>query len=153
MLSFSIIETEVRGFMNKLLREGSFDSFEVRAVDIWSFARFEIGGIVPVQTREDGKTPMSYCTWGELRPYVYYIIKGKRPRTLKIVFSLPSEQAAALHNNMSVCFLNLMFDGSRVIGTASATEKTFALDKTVDGIWHEYILKFFKENTIALMRD
>jgi len=153
MLSFSIIETEVRDFMNKLLREGCFDSFEVREVDICSFARFVIGGVMPEEADEDGKDSLCYCTWGELRPYVFNIIKGRRPRAFKIVLSLTAEHAAALHNNMSACFLNLMFDGNRVICTASASEKTFALDRAADGIWQEYILKFFKENKITVRKD
>ena len=153
MLSFSIIETEVRDFMNKLLKEGCFDSFEVREVDICSFARFVIGGVMPEEADEDGKDSLCYCTWGELRPYVFNIIKGRRPRAFKIVLSLPAEQAAMLHSNMSACFINLKFDGSRVTCTASASEKIFVLDRTAEGIWNEYIQKFFKENKILAKRD
>ena len=153
MLSFCIIETEVRRFMDKLLREDLFDFFEVRGVDIVSFARFVIDGAIMNEAHKDGKSSLSYCTWGELRPYVFNIIKGKRPRVFKIVLSLPAEQAQMLHNNVLSCFLNLMFDGSRILCTASSSERTFTLDRSFDGVWHEYILKFFKENKIVIRRD
>ena len=153
MLSFSIVETEVRYFMNKLLKEELFDFFDVREVDIITFARFEIDGFIPAEASEGGKPPARYCSWGELRPYVFEIIKGKRPRALKIVLSLPVEQAVLLHSNMSACFLNFMFDGIRVLCTASVSEKAFALDKAAGEVWHEYALKFFKENNIVVRRD
>jgi len=149
MLSFSIVETEVRDFMNKFLREGAFDSFEVRGVDISSFARFEIDGAAPESAHEGGKT---YCTWGELRPYVYNIIKGRRPRAFKAVLSLPGEQVQALHDNLSACFLNLMFNGSLILCTAAVSEKAFALDRAADEVWHAYITEFFKEKKIAIAK-
>jgi len=147
MFSFHVVEAEVRDFMNKLLREKVFDAFGVRGVFIVSFARFEIDGAIPEEAREnDG----GYCAWAEMRPYVFHIIKGRRPKTLKIVLSLPKEQAQMLHNNMSACFLNIMFDGTQILCTATASEKSFALDRVADEIWCEYITEFFKKNNIAV---
>ena len=150
MLSFSIEETEVRDFMNKLLRDTAFDYFEVRGVIITTFARFEIGGAVSGEAREGCN---GYCTWKELRPYVFGIIKGRRPRAFKIVLSLPADWAQALHSNISACFLNLIFDGNRILCTAVVSEKAFALDKAAGGVWHEYIKCFFKENKITMRSD
>jgi hypothetical protein len=143
MLSFSIAETEVRDFMNKLLREEVFDSFDAREVDISSFARFVIDGV-----RDDG-----CCSWGELRPYVLNIIKGRRPKAFKIILSLPSEQRESLHGNAAACFLNLVFDGSEILCTAAAAEKNFALDRAALTAWQEYITVFFKDKQIITRKN
>ncbi|MCL2699639.1 MAG: DUF5721 family protein [Defluviitaleaceae bacterium] len=143
MLSFSIAETEVREFMNKLLREDVFDSFEARGVEISSFARFEI----------DGVSGESCCSWGEMRPYVFNIIKGRRPKAFKIVLSLPVEQARALHENAAAYFLNFMFDGGEILCTAAAAEKSFSLDRAAEGAWQEFVTEFFKSKQITTRRN
>ncbi len=153
MLALYIIESEVRDFMNKLLREEVFDGFEVRGVELNTLTKFEINGKLDKDFLPDDQkeTERLYCTWSELRPHILNLIKGtKRPKTFKIVFSLPTQAVESLHKSASAYFLNLTFDGSIILITAMSSEKNFQMDKSVGNVWDEYATDFFKKNKIVV---
>lgn len=145
MISFSI--TDIKFFMNKLLKEDTFNLFEVRGVEIYSFTKFEIDGFLEPSLLGAETSSRSYCTWQELKPYVFNIIKGNvKPRSIKIIFSLDTEKSTSLHNNAAALYLNMHFVDETVTFTTGTSQKNFALDKSLDNIWEEYIRNFFKQN-------
>ncbi len=154
MYAFVIAESEMKTFMNKLLRGNAFDEFEIRGVEVHSFAKFEISAALdkdylPEAERETGRR---FLTWPELKPYIFNIIKGtRRPKHMKFVFSLPAAQVEALHPKAAAYFLNLTFDGDGVFGTTASSEKSFTMDKTIDIAWEEYVRKFFAAQGIGIM--
>lgn len=151
MLALKIIDSEVKDFMNKLLRESVFDVFEVRGVEIMGFTKFEISGILDAAARDDVSAPArNYCTWQELRPYVLHIIKGgKKPKSIKIIFSPSLQETLAVHANASALFLNLTYDGDGLLLTTASAQKNFSLDKSLDAAWEESVFDFLKVNRIS----
>ncbi|MCL2352069.1 MAG: DUF5721 family protein [Firmicutes bacterium] len=149
MLVFEMSGAEVKTLMNRLLKEDVFDKFEVRGAEVCGFTKFTASGILDKTALPDGdkaKTPRSYCLWSELRPYVYDWVRGGRtPRSMKIIFSLGDEAVAKAHGNAAAMFLNLNFEEGTARFTTATAQKTFTMDKTVDQIWDQKILNFFKK--------
>lgn len=152
MIVFSIDDT--KAFMSKLLKENTFDFFEVRGIEVHSFTKFTITGTLDINVEED-KNSRDYCTWQQLRPYIFNIIKGSvKPRSIKIIFSLDTESSLKLHNNAAALYLNLHFVDDNVTFTTGTAQKSFILDKSLDQAWEDYIKKFFNsEGLLALNRD
>ncbi len=143
MILISIPESNVKDFMKKLLKETLFDNFEINGVEIISFTKFEISG----KLYEDNER--KNCTWRELRPYIFNIIKGtQKPKIIKIIFSLPKEYLAKIHPNGASFYINMLFENDQICFTTGSSEKNFSLDKTVASNWDNYVKNFFNKNNI-----
>ncbi len=150
MLACKIDETQVKDFMNKLLKDTVFDSFQVRGIELISYTKFEISGAIQKEYFEEAGA-RRFCTWEEMRPFVFHLIKSyKRPKSLKTVLSLAGENLEKIHPNATACFLNILYEGNQIQFTATATEKSFSMDKTVELRWIEYIKEFFKKHNIII---
>ncbi|MCL2664959.1 MAG: DUF5721 family protein [Defluviitaleaceae bacterium] len=148
MQVFNVADAAVREFMQRLLRENIFDAFDVRGVDLVSFTGFEIDGIDRRETER-----RKFCRWSELRPHIHEIVKsGPKPKTLKIIFSLAEETAAAFHPNAAALFINLLYENGAVALTAAAGQKNFSLDKSMEQQWDMYAENFLTENKIDFAR-
>ncbi len=146
-----VFNSDVKTLMGKLLREETFDFFEVRGVEVVSLTRFEISGVLNKEFATEKETERNFCTWGELKPIVFSLVKGKvQPRHMKIVFSFPSEKVASLHENASAYFLNMHFENGDVMFTTASQEKVFKMDKSLDTCWDEFVKKFFGQNGLNL---
>ena len=144
MLALTVEESEVRGFMNKLLREELFDAFEVRAVEINALTRVDISGELPGEERK-------YVGWSQIRPLVFTIIKNHQmPKHMKIIFSCGGETTGSIHSNASALFLNMIYENGTVNFTSATAQKQFSLDKTLDEKWEEYVNFFFRNNNIKV---
>ncbi len=161
MYVFYICDTEVKNFMNKILREHYFDNFELRTVEIQSFAKFDIDGKIIKQQQElDEETSQEetsnvfFCKWEKIRPYVFEFVKGKvKPAYMKFVISAPKELLEKISDNAAALFLNFVFEKDKVVCTTGTAQKTFALNKELDLAWEEYVKNFFKEIQIAVVED
>ena len=143
MIAFSITDTKF--FMNSLLKEDTFDSFEVRGVELYSFTKFNMSGALNTSDLTDSDIKRNYCTWQELRPYVFNIIKGNaKPKYIKIIFSLSVEESLKLHSNSAALYLNMNFSDDAITFTTGTAQKNFDLDKSLDHVWEDYVIKFFK---------
>jgi len=132
MLSLSINEAHVKGFMRLLFKETVFDALEMRSVIITSFARLEI-------TSEHG------VLWQEVKPYVFDFIKGRpRPDIIKIVFSKSGDACKQIHPNARALFLNMNYEAGVLRFTTATSQKEFSLNKDLDQKWETYIEDFFK---------
>ena len=150
MQAFKISDINIKFFMGKLLKENTFDNFEVRGIEVCSFTKFEINGILADDERnEDSKN--NFCKWEILKPYIFQIIKGNaKPKSIKIIFSMPIDQLTEIHSNASALFLNMLFVNDEVIFTIATSQKNFTLDKSVDNSWNDYIVKFLNKNEIPI---
>lgn len=150
MYIFYIVKSEIKIFMNKLLKGNEFDSFEVRKIELETISKFSIEGKINKDyLPEDEKR--EFCTWQELKPYIFQIVKGnKKPKNMKIIFSLSKNIIDQLSDNASAMFLNVNFEDNKIICTTGTSQKNFSLDNTVDIIWGEYINKFIKQAGIAV---
>ena len=151
MLSFGIYDTKT--FMALLLKSNTFDSFDFRQGDITTFASFSIDGtrnpdFYPAERLEEGLS--RFVSWEEMRPYVFQAVKGSTlPKSIKLVFSLSEEKMKNLPN-ASAAFLNILFRDNVLTCTTAISQKTFSLDKSEEKLWEEYVLKFFKKNSIGI---
>ena len=143
MLALELSEDLVKGFMGRLFREGIFNDFKVRSVDILAKNRFTIDGEV------SGGETKDFLMWSELQPLAFEIIKRMgRPSFLKIVLSHREPQT--IHDNASALFLNLTYDGGRLSFTTATSQKAFALERTLDSTWDEWMRGFFSSIGIVV---
>ena len=146
MLAFTVNDT--KSFMNLLLKGDTFDTFHFRQGELNTFASFVIMDFYGTEELEQGLS--RYVLWEEMRPFVFQAIKGnKLPKSIKIVFSLPDEKIENLPNT-SAAFLNILFKENTVLCTTAISQTSFSLDKTSEKLWEEYVLKFFKKNSIGI---
>lgn len=157
MLVFYINGTEVKNFMNKILRENVFDDFETRSVEIQSFAKFDIDGKISKSfLEEEGVDPESlenvfFCKWGRIRPYIFEFIKGKvKPSYIKFVIAADNQLLSQISENAAALFINFVFEKDRVVCTTGTSQKNFALNKDLDIAWENYVKEFFKNIQVAI---
>ena len=164
MLNLKIETGDVKSFMGALLTGDTFDFLEVRGVDIATFTHFNISGqkILPkpaeVKAGNDDtdipddkpeKIKAIYCKWAEIRPFVHNIIKGgARPGYMKIIFSMEPAEALKLHENSAAMYLNITYNGEEVFFTSATAQRGFRLDKSLDHVWEDYLIDFFRVNEI-----
>ncbi len=155
MLIYKITGIGVKDFMAKLLKEDVFDSFEVRGVEISTFTKFEISGILYKDFIQGDKEGLGeYCTWQILRPIVFSLLKGKeRPKNIKIILSASSDLLQKIHENASAMFLNFMFENDEIMLTTATSEKNFTMDKAVNISWEHYVENFFRTNSIQTTKE
>ncbi len=155
MIALKVLE--VKGFMTKLLKEQTFEIFEVRGISITSFTKIEISCFVDKEYfSEEDETLSNYCKWKQLRQLVFFIIKGEKPpKKIKIVFSLPNQLVKQIHKNAASCSLNLVFENREAYFTVASSEKVFSVPnslekKEVNAAWVNFALDFFKSNNIIV---
>ena len=140
MLALTLPETEVKTFMGKLLREETFDTFDVKSVAIDSFARFDIAA-----TEER-------VSWATVKPHAFSIIKsGQKPSLVKIVLSMNQAEAEQLFTDAKALFINITFENDGVMLTTGAAQKTFSMDKTLERAWDEHALGVLIKNNIRFI--
>ena len=151
MLALSITNADLKNFMGKLLKEETFDAFEVRSAEISMHFNIEIHGLLNKSLLPEGEIPeRNYILWGEARPLVFGFIKGKvKPKSIKIVLSLPPDEVEKLHKNASAYFINILFENDSILITTAASEKVFSMDKSVISSFNDYVAEFFGRNGIV----
>lgn len=144
MYAFYIDTKEVKEFMGCLLKGNGFDELEVFSLDVSTIANISIDGVINREFLEE-ETDRYYCTWAELKPVVYNIIKGKKaPVRMKIVMSAPRQLCQQLHSNCKTAFLNIIYENDIVTFTTGSSQINFSLDKAHEIAWNTYIEQFFK---------
>lgn len=150
MLALTITNDELKSFMSKLLKEEIFDFFELRSAEISMHFNVQIDGFLNKSLFPDDEIPdRNYILWQEARPLVFDFIKGKvKPRSIKIVLSLPKEEVLNLHKNASAYFINILFENGSIMITTAASEKVFSMDKSVIGSFNDYVTEYFNKARI-----
>lgn len=150
MVVFEISNNKI--FMNMLLKENIFDNFEVRNIEIQSFVKFEISGLIDKSyflPSEQNFSEHKYCLWKELKAIIFQLIKGnKAPKSIKIIFSY--KELDEINENAAALFLNIIFENGKILCTNGCSEKIFSLDKKVENSWDIYIKNFFEENNLNI---
>lgn len=150
MLVFSIEKEEIKIFMQKLLRENSFDKLEIRNISLETIVKFDILGAINKDYLNEDENRY-FVKWKELKPYIVALIKGNiKPKFFKIVFSLDDKAVNNICDNANALFLNITYQNNIIIGNTGTSQKSFSLDKKEDKIWEDIVLKFFKKNGINI---
>lgn len=158
---------DIKDFMSKLLLGNAFDSFWLSEASITTSVSYTIDGFLHSEfydtqeaelLQEEGRT---YALWRDMKPFCFSVIKGKKtPLSFKIVFMLSKKNTQKLLASSKLSyqledifglFVNFQFDGQYLTCTTGTSLKTFSLDKSLDRVWDEMILKFFKQQQISCL--
>ncbi len=144
--------------MSHLLLSDTFDQFQFIEGEIVTFNTFKIDGYIQKAFFPEEDMLLEYSSWSTLRDYCFRLIRGKRtPLSFKFIFRLPNEQTKSLISNHNLdfqadqvqgCYLNIYYDGTCLRCTTGTSLKLFTLDKSLEHIWDQTMLKFFSEKEI-----
>ncbi len=146
MNSFKI--DEIKNFMNVLFKSSVFDKYEVQSAVVKTFTTFEIKGTLN-RAFFDEEPQRDFCTWEEIRPFVFLTIKGsKLPKYIKIVLSAPKDVINKLNSKASALFVNITYENNIVIAITGYAIKELSLNH--EAAWDEYFINIMKENKISV---
>jgi len=142
----------IKEFMQLIFKGNLFDNYQVHDAAATTFTSFDISGNLNADFFDEGTAPdRKYCTWEEIRPFIFNVIKGsKLPKKMKIVLDAPNELKESVSPNISALFINISYENSILTITTGASLKTFVLDKSHEIFWDEYIENLIKENNIIV---
>ena len=151
--------TELKTFMNTLLRTEVFDDFLLQEATL----QMAIGYVIDGHINKDfygedavASPETDFVTYGEVRPTLFELIKGKRtPLGLQLVLQLSPERSTMLFpdglssHSIKALLMNVRYDGAKVIMTSGINYATFTLDKAPELIWDEALTSILDKAGIA----
>lgn len=157
--------TDVKDFMNKLLRSETFDNFLLQEAVISSAANYVIDGRVnqeyfSVEELEDAQImDYPFLPFSMLRGNCFDLIKGKKtPASFRFVFLLSPENQKktleSLHSSFTEkdirgFFLNLKYQNLTLTLTTGVSYQIFSMDKSLENEWDKLAIRFLKQQNIA----
>lgn len=174
MKAFLIPETG--DFMRKLLLQNVFDKFELVEGEVATMVTWSIDGSLKKEffdgsgdeDDDAGSVTVAgdarrYCLWGEVKPVVYEMIKGKKlPVRFSFVLRLSEEntrwllekhQLLSLGDSLSGLFLNIRYQNRKLSCITGLSYKSFVMDKSLDKIWDETAGQFLRQSQIVIEEE
>lgn len=163
MISLKILE--MNRFMGKLLKGEHFDGFLLKEGFLRTGMEYRFQGRVFPEyfdSEEQEKLSEEYTYWGEVKPFVFELVKGKRtPLAFSFTLLLTKSDTTQLLARRQVnvgedtpsLFLQVRFDhgvGHIVTGTA---RNTFTLDKSLDEAWDTEVKQILKAMELAVEEE
>jgi len=163
LISLKILE--MNRFMGKLLKGERFDGFLLKEGFLRANIEYRFQGqLFPeyYDTAEQEKPEEKYISWGELRPTVFELIKGKRTPlafSFTLVLSKSDTTAFLAGHQVNVgedspsLFLQIRFEhgvGHIVTGTA---RNIFTLDKSLEETWDAEVRQLMKSMEITVEEE
>lgn len=156
--------TDIKAFMNKLLRSEIFDHFLLQEAVIHTGASFVIDGHInkDFYTEEEmaslGITDFPALPFSMLRPNCFDLIKGKRtPSSFQFIFLLsPDNLARTLAaisssytaNDIAGMYLNLKYQNQTLSLTTGVSYTIFSMDKSLEQEWDKFVRRFLIQHEI-----
>lgn len=163
MISLKILE--MNRFMGKLLKGENFDGFLLKEGFLRTGMEYRFQGRVFSEyydTEEQENHTEEYAYWGEVKPFVFELVKGKRTplafsftllRTKNDTAELLGRRQVNVGEDSPSLFLQIRFEhGTGHIVTGIA-RNTFTLDKSLDEAWDEEVKQLFKAMELALEEE
>lgn len=157
--------TDIKDFMNKLLRSEVFDHFHMQEAVITSGATYTINGQITKsfyseeELEELGLNGCRFLPFSMLRTNCFDLIKGKKtPSSFRFVFLLsPKNMEKTLSaigssyqtSDVTGMFINLKFQNQLLSLTTGIAYNTFSTDKTLENEWDKMVTRFLKQHEIA----
>ena len=157
--------TDIKVFMNKLLRSETFDHFLLQEAVITGAAQYIIDGRInpeyfSEEELEDSKlTGYSILPFSMLRGNCFDLIKGRKtPTSFKFVFLLSPENQKktleSLHTSFTEkdirgFYLNLKFQNNTLTLTTGVSYQIFTMDKSLEEEWDKLVIRFLKQQEIS----
>ena len=105
----------------------------------------------PVEAPENGQMRAQEPSWARIRPIVRAIVSGKHsPLSFRIILKMPDKgiQSILTSGGLSCkvkdvngLFLNITYQNEEILCTSGVSLKTFTLDKSLDRIWDDMMLR------------
>lgn len=157
--------TNVKDFMNRLLRTDLFDHFLLSEATIKGKCSFVIDGhlipdfYTPEELEELALTGLDCLPFAMLRENCFSLIKGKNtPSYFKFVFrlspanlrqTLEAGKSSLTESDLSGVFINIKFQDGALTCTSGISYRTFTLDRTFEQEWDTLLCRFFNIHDIT----
>lgn len=156
---------DIKIFMNHFLTGTEFDQFLLCEATIMTGSTYIIDGHINREFYDTDDTHLesnqTYQYWGECKPLAFQMVKGMRPPlAMKIILMAAPAQVNALFQQSNIplspeqitgLYLNIRYEHN-ILHLSSGTALTiFTMDRTLEHIWDEELLQFFRQQSISLL--
>lgn len=157
--------TDIKDFMNKLLKSEVFDHFLMQEAVITSGATYTINGQITKgyysedELEELHLSGYRFLPFSMLRNNCFDLIKGKKtPSAFRFVFLLsPSNMEKTILSigssykpaDVTGMYINLKYQNQLLSLTTGIAYNTFSTDKTLENEWDKLVIRFLKQHEIA----
>ena len=157
--------TDIKDFMNKLLKAEVFDHFLLQEAVITGAATYTINGQITKgffdeeELIEQHLEGLRFLPFSMLRKTCFDIIKGKKtPSSFRFVFLLsPENQKKTITSigssfkdeDVTGMYINLRYQNQLLSLTTGISYNVFSIDKTLENQWDKMVMKFLSQNEIA----
>lgn len=163
MISLKILE--MNRFMGKLLKAENFDGFLLKEGFLRTNIEYRFQGRVFPEyfdAVEQETHTEEYSYWGEVKPFVFELVKGRRtPLAFSFTLLLTKNDTTELLGRRTVnvgedspsLFLQIRFEhgtGRMITGTA---RNMFTLDKSLDEAWDAEVKQIVKAMELAVEEE
>ncbi|MBR3811100.1 MAG: hypothetical protein IKJ16_02045 [Agathobacter sp.] len=156
--------TDIKNFMNKLLRSEIFDHFLLQEAAISTGATFQINGQITKgfyseeEIQSLNLTGYRFLPFSMLKNNCFDLIKGKKtPSAFRFVFLLsPSNMEKTIASigssykpsDITGMYINLKYQNQLLSLTTGIAYNVFSTDKSLENEWDKLVIKFLKQNEI-----
>jgi len=157
--------TDIKDFMNKLLRSEVFDHFLLQEAVITSSATYTINGQITKGFYSDDEIKdlhlegCRFLPFSMLKGNCFDLIKGKKtPSAFRFVFllsptnmekTITSVGSSYKSSDVTGMYINLKYQNQLLSLTADCVYNVFSTDKTLESEWDKMVVKFLKQNEIS----
>lgn len=157
--------TDIKDFMNKLLKTNTFDNFLLQEAMITNSATYTINGQLTkdfYSNDELEELQLQNCRFlpfSMLRGNCFDLMKGKRtPVSFRFVFLLSPQNmektilsinSSYTTSDISGIYINLKYQNQQLFLTTGISYTIFSTDKTLEKEWDKLVLKFLKQHQIS----
>ncbi len=157
--------TDVKDFMNKLLRNEVFDHFLLQEAVITGAATYTINGQLTKgfysedEVEEHQLSGCRFLPFSMLRGNCFDLIKGKKtPSSFRFVFllspanmekTIASVESSYTPSDITGMYINLKYQNQLLSLTTGIAYNIFSTDKTLENEWDKMVEKFLKQNEIT----
>lgn len=157
--------TDIKDFMNKLLRSEVFDHFLLQEAMITSSATYTINGQITKGFYSDEEIQelhlegCRFLPFSMLKGNCFDLIKGKKtPSAFRFVFllsptnmekTIASVGSSYKASDITGMYINLKYQNQLLSLTTGIAYNVFSTDKTLENEWDKMVVKFLKQHEIA----
>lgn len=156
--------TNIKDFMNKLLRTEVFDHFLLQEAMITSSATYNINGQITKgfyseeEIQELHLEGCRFLPFSLLKTNCFDLIKGKKtPSAFRFVFLLSPKnmektisavRSSYTPTDVTGMYINIKYQNQLLSLTTGIAYNTFSTDKTLELEWDKMVMKFLKQHEI-----
>lgn len=164
MIALKILD--IKDFTSRLLIGDTFDSFWLAEASITTYVTFSIDGSLHKDFFDTALADSlhleerNYTLWKEVKPFCFSVMKGKRtPLNFKIRFLLSKNNTQKILVQTGLPYtlddifglvLTFQYDGTSLTCTTGTSLRIFTLDKSLDQVWDDMVLQFFRQKNIPV---